>query len=87
MVENRTADIIQETRKHIKKKPPSSATQNPAQNSQSPVQTDLELQLKASRDVRSATVLVHIRSIYMWVPLLHMLAIQNMTHLALLSWY
>ncbi|EXB57591.1 hypothetical protein L484_022698 [Morus notabilis] len=53
-VENRTVDIIQETRKHIRKKPGSSESQNQAQNSQSQMQTDLELQLKASRDVAMA---------------------------------
>lgn len=43
-VETRTAGIIQETRKKIKKKP----------NQQKPpeIQADLEIQLKASRDVR-----------------------------------
>ncbi|XP_015874686.2 uncharacterized protein LOC107411592 [Ziziphus jujuba] len=56
IVENRTADIIQETRKHIKKKPGSSATQNNAQKPQmhNQMETDLELQLKASRDVAMA---------------------------------
>ena len=42
-MENRTAGIIQETRKKIKKKP---SLQNPE------IQADLEIQLKASRDVR-----------------------------------
>ncbi|KAL6275472.1 uncharacterized protein Pyn_15752 [Prunus yedoensis var. nudiflora] len=51
IVENRTADIIQETRKHIKKKASGSA-QNQAQKPQT--QADLELQLKASRDVAMA---------------------------------
>lgn len=46
-MENRTAGIIQETRKKIKKKP--SLTRNP-QNPE--IQADLEIQLKASRDVR-----------------------------------
>ena len=43
-METRTAGIIQETRKKIKKKP----------NQQKPpeIQADLEIQLKASRDVR-----------------------------------
>ncbi|KAF3454776.1 hypothetical protein FNV43_RR05224 [Rhamnella rubrinervis] len=58
IVENRTADIIQETRKHIRKKPGSSDTQNNAQKWQPQMhnqpQTDLELQLKASRDVAMA---------------------------------
>ncbi|CAL1411911.1 unnamed protein product [Linum trigynum] len=66
-VENRTADIIQETRKHIGKKPGGTATKNPTNSQttawqqppvQSPVQAqmqaDLELQLKASRDVAMA---------------------------------
>ncbi|CAN7061198.1 unnamed protein product [Brassica rapa subsp. trilocularis] len=44
-VENRTAGIIQETRKKIKKKP---SLQNPE------IQADLEIQLKASRDVAMA---------------------------------
>ncbi|CAH2060018.1 unnamed protein product [Thlaspi arvense] len=48
-VENRTAGIIQETRKKIKKKPSLS------RNQQNPeLQTDLEIQLKASRDVAMA---------------------------------
>ncbi|PON72882.1 hypothetical protein PanWU01x14_063510 [Parasponia andersonii] len=54
IVENRTAGIVQETRKHIKKKPGNSEAHNQAQNSQSQTQTDLELQLKASRDVAMA---------------------------------
>lgn len=66
MVENRTADIIQETRKiQIKKKDHNFDVQNQnaniyRQRQQLPVQThmqpqthaDLEIQLKASRDVR-----------------------------------
>uniref|UniRef100_M4DYP4 Uncharacterized protein n=1 Tax=Brassica campestris TaxID=3711 RepID=M4DYP4_BRACM len=44
-VENRTAGIIQETRKKIKKKP---SLQNPE------IQADLEIQLKVSRDVAMA---------------------------------
>lgn len=60
-VENRTAGIIQETRKHIRKKPGGAAAQNQATNRgstwqqpqlQTQNQTDQELQLKASRDVR-----------------------------------
>ncbi|KAJ6349098.1 hypothetical protein OIU77_006650 [Salix suchowensis] len=65
-VENRTADIIQETRKHIQKKPNGAAAQNQSNyrnsmwqqpqmqtNRQQPQkETDQELQLKASRDVR-----------------------------------
>ena len=51
-IENRTTDIIQETRKHTRKKPSSSESQNQAQNSQSQMQTDLKLQLNASSDVR-----------------------------------
>ncbi|VVB01917.1 unnamed protein product [Arabis nemorensis] len=48
-VENRTAGIIQETRKKIKKKPSlSRSQQNPE------IQADLEIQLKASRDVAMA---------------------------------
>ncbi|KAJ4903280.1 Uncharacterized protein Rs2_17231 [Raphanus sativus] len=46
-VENRTAGIIQETRKKIKKKP-SLPRNNPE------IQADLEIQLKASRDVAMA---------------------------------
>ncbi|KAL2990549.1 hypothetical protein AAZX31_11G208700 [Glycine max] len=64
IVENRTSDIIQETRKHIRKKPGNSVGQNQEtnhsttvhqsqlRNQMSPKQTDQELQLKASRDVR-----------------------------------
>lgn len=58
-MENRTAGIIQETRKHIRKKPSGSAAQNqPAKQPQmqqqvrTPVVADQEIQLKASRDVR-----------------------------------
>ena len=63
-VENKTADIIQETRKHIKKKSGGSVAQYQTPNSgsnmesqtqpptQTQMQTGLELQLKASRDVR-----------------------------------
>ncbi|CAN1137656.1 hypothetical protein LINPERHAP2_LOCUS10204 [Linum perenne] len=65
-VENRTADIIQETRKHIRERPGGSTTQNQAysqstaglqpqvqgKEQQPQTQTELELQLKASRDVR-----------------------------------
>ncbi|KAL1192770.1 hypothetical protein V5N11_030854 [Cardamine amara subsp. amara] len=48
-VETRTAGIIQETRKKIKKKP------NLTRNQQNPeIQADLEIQLKASRDVAMA---------------------------------
>ncbi|XP_019426220.1 PREDICTED: uncharacterized protein LOC109334749 isoform X2 [Lupinus angustifolius] len=66
IVENRTSDIIQETRKHIRKKPGNSVGQNQeinhsttSQQSQlrtqmPPVQTDQDLQLKASRDVAMA---------------------------------
>ncbi|KAJ6291232.1 hypothetical protein OIU76_023319 [Salix suchowensis] len=67
-VENRTADIIQETRKHIQKKPNGAAAQNQSNyrnsmwqqpqmqtNRQQPQkETDQELQLKASRDVAMA---------------------------------
>ncbi|XP_009374411.2 uncharacterized protein LOC103963323 [Pyrus x bretschneideri] len=49
IVEKGTADIIQETRKHIRKKPSDSV-----QKSQPQTQADLELQLKASRDVAMA---------------------------------
>lgn len=61
VVESRTADIIQETRKHIRKKPSDSEVQSRAPNHsvtrqqtqvQPQMQTDQELQLKASRDVR-----------------------------------
>ncbi|KAJ4829811.1 hypothetical protein Tsubulata_025321 [Turnera subulata] len=66
IVENRTADIIQETRRHIRKKPAqpqatarSAAVGQPPQpqtNRQPPPpkETDQELQLKASRDVAMA---------------------------------
>ncbi|CAN1296036.1 hypothetical protein LINPERPRIM_LOCUS23015 [Linum perenne] len=67
-VENRTADIIQETRKHIRERPGGSTTQNQAysqstaglqpqvqgKEQQPQTQTELELQLKASRDVAMA---------------------------------
>ncbi|KAJ6745095.1 hypothetical protein OIU79_031278 [Salix purpurea] len=67
-VENRTADIIQENRKHIQKKPNGAAAQNQSNyrnsmwqqpqmqtNRQQPQkETDQELQLKASRDVAMA---------------------------------
>ncbi|KAJ6421825.1 hypothetical protein OIU84_026862 [Salix udensis] len=67
-VENRTADIIQETRKHVQKKPNGAAAQNQSNyrnsmwqqpqmqtNRQQPQkETDQELQLKASRDVAMA---------------------------------
>ncbi|KAL6195278.1 hypothetical protein ACLB2K_030898 [Fragaria x ananassa] len=49
IVEKGTADIIQETRKHIRKKP-----QNQAPKSEYQSLADLELQLKASRDVAMA---------------------------------
>ena len=65
IVENRTSDIIQETRKHIKKKPGNSEGQRqetkhsmsrlqPHTRTQMhpQMQADQELQLKASRDVR-----------------------------------
>uniref|UniRef100_A0A7N1A633 Uncharacterized protein n=1 Tax=Kalanchoe fedtschenkoi TaxID=63787 RepID=A0A7N1A633_KALFE len=66
IVENRTADIIQETRKlQIRRKGGSSETQNqisgahttwqPLQLSQPQIQTTQETQLKASRDVAMAT--------------------------------
>ncbi|CAH8282488.1 unnamed protein product [Eruca vesicaria subsp. sativa] len=48
-VENRTAGIIQETRKKIKKKPSLSRNQHNPE-----IQADLEIQLKASRDVAMA---------------------------------
>ncbi|XP_020238033.1 uncharacterized protein LOC109817229 [Cajanus cajan] len=66
IVENRTSDIIQETRKHIRKKPGNFVGQNQESNHSttlhqsqlrsqtSPKQTDQELQLKASRDVAMA---------------------------------
>ncbi|XP_057994056.1 uncharacterized protein LOC110667865 [Hevea brasiliensis] len=65
-VENRTADIIQETSKHIKKKLSGAATQNQATSCgstwqpqiQAQNQTDQELQLKASRDVRYDLLLI-----------------------------
>ncbi|KAI3749777.1 hypothetical protein L2E82_20393 [Cichorium intybus] len=53
IVENRTADIIQETRKlHIKKKE-KSGIPDPSSNTNQ-LQTDVEIQLKASRDVSMA---------------------------------
>ncbi|XP_044487712.1 uncharacterized protein LOC123212597 isoform X2 [Mangifera indica] len=61
IVENRTAGIIQETRKHIKKKPGNYLAQKQATKqphvqaqAQTPTETDQELQLKASRDVAMA---------------------------------
>ncbi|KAK8262781.1 hypothetical protein V6Z11_D13G281500 [Gossypium hirsutum] len=61
IVENRTAGIIQETRKHIKKKSSGSVAQNEhakqpqmQQQVRTPVQADQEIQLKASRDVAMA---------------------------------
>lgn len=59
-MENRTAGIIEETRRHIRKKPGSSTAMNQttrqmnmqAAQVQPQVQNDQELQLKASRDVR-----------------------------------
>lgn len=58
-MENRTAGIIQETRKHIKKKSSGSVAQNEyakqpqmQQQVRTTVQADQEIQLKASRDVR-----------------------------------
>ncbi|XP_061367926.1 uncharacterized serine-rich protein C215.13 [Gastrolobium bilobum] len=66
IVENRTSDIIQETRKHIRKKPGNSVGQNQETNHSTTLQqsqlrtqissnqTDQELQLKASRDVAMA---------------------------------
>ncbi|KAI9100132.1 hypothetical protein K1719_024350 [Acacia pycnantha] len=63
IVENRTSGIIQETRNHIKKKPGNSVLQREGTNrsathqhpqSRTQMQTDKELQLKASRDVAMA---------------------------------
>ncbi|NP_001265980.1 uncharacterized protein LOC101515342 [Cicer arietinum] len=66
IVENRTSDIIQETRKHIRKRPGNFIGQNQETNhstklqepqlrtQMSPMQTDQDLQLKASRDVAMA---------------------------------
>ncbi|KAJ0008142.1 hypothetical protein Pint_30681 [Pistacia integerrima] len=61
IVENRTAGIIQETRKHIKKKPGNYMAQKQATKqphvqtqAQTMMPTDQELQLKASRDVAMA---------------------------------
>ncbi|GMI92014.1 hypothetical protein HRI_002870700 [Hibiscus trionum] len=61
IVENRTAGIIQETRKHIRKKPsgsmaPNQAAKQPQMQHQerTSVQADMEIQLKASRDVAMA---------------------------------
>lgn len=48
-VEKRTVNLIQETRKQIRKKPSSSDAHNQTQQQRL---ADLELQLKASRDVR-----------------------------------
>jgi hypothetical protein len=77
VVENRTADIIQETRKlNIKKKtgnPVESTASNIGTTRQLPkmhahtqpqMQTDTEIQLKASRDVRlQMCILVYIMSV------------------------
>ncbi|KAE8700799.1 hypothetical protein F3Y22_tig00110556pilonHSYRG00774 [Hibiscus syriacus] len=59
IVENRTAGIIQETRKHIRKKPSGSMAPNHTakqpqmlHQARTSSQADLEIQLKASRDVR-----------------------------------
>nr|DAD38565.1 TPA_asm: hypothetical protein HUJ06_012887 [Nelumbo nucifera] len=58
IVENKTADIIQETRKiNMRRKASGSYAQSPTANASSSLQqpqmqTDLEIQLKASRDVR-----------------------------------
>ncbi|KAK8551038.1 hypothetical protein V6N13_119531 [Hibiscus sabdariffa] len=61
IVENRTAGIIHETRKHIRKKPSGSMAPNQAakqpqmqHREQTSVQADMEIQLKASRDVAMA---------------------------------
>ncbi|XP_024982108.1 uncharacterized protein LOC112518589 isoform X1 [Cynara cardunculus var. scolymus] len=58
IMENRTAGIIQETRKlHIKKKSGIPETQRPSSNvgsTKPEMQTDVEIQLKASRDVSMA---------------------------------
>ncbi|GMI81901.1 hypothetical protein HRI_001859400 [Hibiscus trionum] len=55
IVENRTAGIIQETRKHIGKKPSGSMAPNQAaKQPQMQHQADMEIQLKASRDVAMA---------------------------------
>ncbi|XP_039054044.1 uncharacterized protein LOC120196272 [Hibiscus syriacus] len=61
IVENRTAGIIQETRKHIRKKhsgsmAPNHAAKQPQMQHQArtSLQADLEIQLKASRDVAMA---------------------------------
>ncbi|GAV58594.1 hypothetical protein CFOL_v3_02127 [Cephalotus follicularis] len=61
IVENRTAGIIQETRKHIRKKPSNSQSQNQSTKQpqmkaqlQPQMQTEQEIQLKASRDVAMA---------------------------------
>lgn len=60
-MENRTADIIEETRKQIRKKSGSSDAQKWQPQMHNQTQTDLELQLKASRDVRwQLCTLVHI---------------------------
>ncbi|KAG5233592.1 cyclin-dependent kinase [Salix suchowensis] len=58
-VENRTSGIIQETRKHIRKKPNGAAGQNQvtsrsSMGQQPQKETEQELQLKASRDVAMA---------------------------------
>lgn len=56
-MENRTADIIQETRKHIRKKPTGFRSKNeqgsfPQSQIVDNAQSEQEIQLKASRDVR-----------------------------------
>lgn len=63
IVENRAANIIQETRKHVKKRPSRLEEQNKGLNqhnplqqpqTQSQMQSEQEIQLKASRDVAMA---------------------------------
>lgn len=60
-MENRAANIIQETRKHVKKKPSRFEERNKGLNQHNPLQqpqtlsqmqSEQEIQLKASRDVR-----------------------------------
>lgn len=82
-MENRTADIIQETRKlQIRKKGGSSEKQKPMSNVgstrqvQQPLmraevlqqmETDLEIQLKASRDVRWQLCITSLNSEVSWM--------------------
>ncbi|CAH8306551.1 unnamed protein product [Eruca vesicaria subsp. sativa] len=67
-VETRTAGIIQETRKKIKKKP--SLSRHPE------IQADLEIQLKASRDVRWLLCIIYWLPAALFILYLHLLIIE-----------